>query len=161
MDNTKKEKDIRLVFVVSLILKGLNAFLEIIGGILLFFTGTVTTLLSLLINGELVEDPHDFIASHLQNLLPYFSGHSQLFFAFYLLIHGVIKIFLVVNLLRNKIWAYPTTIVVLGLFILYQLYRLSHGYSWFLVLLTVFDMLIIYLTWHEYKLVKKHVVPKL
>jgi uncharacterized membrane protein len=127
-----------------------------VGGILFLFAGSVTAILSFLIKGELIEDPTDFWATHVQHVLPYFSTHGQLYASFYLLSHGIIKIILVVSLLRNKLWAYPATIVTLFLFITYQLYRLSYGFSLVLVLLTLFDTLIIYLIWHEYKMVKTH-----
>ena len=159
MFNIKKlseEKNIHRVFVVSLVLKGLNSLLEILGGILFLFTGSVTAILSLLIRGELIEDPKDFVATQIQHLLPYFSTHGQLYASFYLLSHGIIKIILVISLLRNKLWAYPATIVTLFLFIAYQLYRLTYTYSLGFVLLTLFDVLIIILTWHEYKVVKTH-----
>jgi len=155
-----KEKNIHKAFVVSLILKGLNSLLEIVGGILFLFTGAVTAMLSFLIKGELIEDPTDFVANQIQHLTPYLSVHTQLFGALYLLSHGIIKIFLVINLLRNKLWAYPVTIVTLFIFIGYQLYRLSYSFSIFLVLLTLFDVLIIVLTWHEYKIVRKHIVAQ-
>lgn len=151
-----QEKNIHKVFVISLILKGLNSLLEIVGGILFLFTGSVTAILSFLIRGELIEDPTDFLATHIQHVLPYFSTHGQLYASFYLLSHGIIKIILVVSLLRNKLWAYPATIVTLFLFVAYQLYRLSYGFSLILILLTLFDGLIIYLTWHEYKVMKTH-----
>ena len=151
-----QEKNIHRVFVISLILKGLNSFLEIIGGILFLFTGSITMILSFLIKGELIEDPTDFVASHIQQVIPYFSTHGQLYASLYLLSHGIIKIILVVSLLRNKLWAYPATIVVLFLFIAYQLYRLTYAYSLTFVLLTLFDIFIIILTWHEYRLVRKH-----
>jgi uncharacterized membrane protein len=67
--------------------------------------------------------------------------------------HGIVKLFLVVGLLRNKLWAYPAAIVVFVLFIAYQLYRLSSAPSPLLVLLTVFDVVVIGLTWHEYRIV--------
>lgn len=159
MFNLKKyseEKYIHRVFIVSLILKGLNSLLEILGGILFLFTGSVTAILSLLIHGELIEDPTDFVATHIQHALPYFSTHGQLYASFYLLSHGIIKIILVISLLRSKLWAYPATIVVLFLFIAYQLYRLTYAYSIGFVLLTLFDVLIIALTWHEYKIIRKH-----
>jgi len=151
-----QEKSVRRIFFVSLTLKGLNALLEIIGGFLFLFTGTVTAFLTSLVSGELLEDPTDLVANQIQHWLPAFTGQAQLFGAFYLLSHGIVKIFLVVNLLRNRLWAYPATIIVMSLFVIYQLYRLSYGYSIFLVLLTVFDVFIIVLTWHEYKLVSRH-----
>ncbi len=152
-----KEKSVHRIFLVSLILKGLNAFLEITGGILFLFTGTLSSVLIFLTKGELIEDPTDLLASRLVGLIPYLSVHTQLFASFYLLSHGIIKIFLVANLLRNKLWAYPATIGFLGLFILYQLYRIAYAHSLFLIALTLFDILLIYLTWHEYSLVKKHI----
>jgi len=152
------EKSIRTLFLVSLIVKALFSAIEILGGILFLFTGTATSILTYLTNQELLEDPSDFFANHIQQFLPYLATHSQLFFALYLLSHGLVKIFLVINLLRNKIWAYPWTLVVLGLFIIYQLYRLTFGFSITLIALTVFDVLLVWLTWHEYMLVKKHII---
>ncbi len=151
-----EEKSIRRIFIISLILKGLNSLLEIGGGILFLFTSSLTVIVSFLIRGELIEDPTDFVSNQIQSILPYLSSHTQLFGALYLLSHGIIKIFLVVNLLRGKLWAYPATIISLFIFIAYQLYRLSHSFSIALVLLTLFDIFIIILTWHEYKIVKKH-----
>lgn len=150
------EKSVRRVFVVSVVLKGINGILEIIAGILLLFTGAVTNIIEALVRGELIEDPSDVIANAVQHYVPYFSQHSQLFASVYLLSHGIIKIFLVIGLLRNKLWAYPSAIVVFFLFIAYQLYRFTYTHSIFLILLTVFDLIVIWLTWHEYKIVRKH-----
>ncbi len=155
-----QEKSIRKIFVVGVILKGMNSVLEILGGILFLWSGAVSSIISFLITKELIEDPSDFLASHLQRLVPYFTAHSQLYAAFYLLSHGIVKIFLVVGLLRNKLWAYPTSIVFLCLFIVYQVYRFAFTHSLFLFLLTLFDIALIALTWHEYKFVKKHMSTK-
>lgn len=149
-----KESSIRKIFITSLILKGFNSLLEICGGLLFLFTGGVTSLLTFLIHGELIEDPTDFLAIKMQHILPYFSTHMQYYAAFYLLSHGIIKIILVICLIKNKLWAYPATIAALSLFIIYQIYRLYFGFSVVLILLTLFDLLIIYLTWHEYTVMK-------
>jgi len=149
-----QEKNIRRVFTISILLKGANAILEILLGVALLFTGAVTAIVQFLIQRELIEDPGDFIANSIQHYLPYFSQHSQLFASLYLLIHGVVKIFLVVGLLRNKLWAYPAAIAIFSLFIAYQLYRFAYTHSIFLMLLTVFDLAVIWFTWHEYKIVK-------
>jgi uncharacterized membrane protein len=76
---------------------------------------------------ELIEDPNDFVAIHLLSIAQNFTVGTQHFYAFYLLSHGVVKVFLVIGLLRNKLWAYPVSLVVLGLFIVYQLYRFVLG----------------------------------
>jgi uncharacterized membrane protein len=57
---------------------------------------------------------------------------------------------LVVALLLNKLWAYPWMIVVLLLFIGYQLYRISIDPTAGLIALTIFDVVIVLLTWREY-----------
>lgn len=149
-----QEKNIHRIFLVSVLLKAGNALLEIVGGVMLLFTGSFTKIVAYLVAGELIEDPQDFVATSIQHILPYFSEHTQLFIAFYLLSHGVIKIFLAIGLLRNKIWAYPTAIVVFILFITYQLYRFTYTHSTFLILLTIFDLFVVVLTWHEYKYIK-------
>lgn len=150
------EHAIHKVFKVTVILKAINSALEILGGIVFLFTGSITSLVIFLTQQELVEDPNDFIATHVQHFIPYFTSHSQFFIAAYLISHGVIKLFLVIGLIRNKLWAYPVAIGVFGAFILYQIYRYTHTHSVFLVFLTVFDLFLIAITWHEYKYAKKY-----
>ena len=69
----------------------------------------------------------------------------------YLLSHGAVKVVLVIALLMNKLWAYPLMITVLAIFIVYQVYRFSHSHSVSMILLTVFDVVVISLTWIEYQ----------
>jgi len=56
-----------------------------------------------------------------------------------------------VALMRRERWAYPVAFVFLGGFVVYQLYRLTYDPSIGLALLTAFDVLIIWLTWREYR----------
>jgi uncharacterized membrane protein len=67
------------------------------------------------------------------------------------LIHGAVKVGLVIALLLNKLWAYPSMIIVLLISIGYQLYRIVLNPSACLIALTVFDALIVALTWREYR----------
>ena len=140
------------LFAVGIILKGLDGVLELVSGTLLLFVAPakLSQLAILVTQPELTEDPNDFIANHIQQGAAGLTDHIVFFTAFYLLIHGAVKVVLVVALLRDKLWAYPWMIGVLGIFILYQLYQLSRGPSAGLVVLTVFDILVVILTWHEY-----------
>jgi uncharacterized membrane protein len=142
------------VFIVSLILKGANALLEIAAGIALIFYGQTTHLIEYFIRKELLEDPSDMLANLSQHYLPSLSVHSQMFLAFYFLSHGIIKLSLVGGLLMKRHWAYPTAIVVFALFMLYQMYRYALTHSMLLIVLTIFDALVIWLTWIEYKRVR-------
>jgi uncharacterized membrane protein len=65
-------------------------------------------------------------------------------------------VLLVIGLLRNKLWAYPVSLVALGLFIVYQLYRFSYTHGIGLIILTIFDIIVIALIYHEYRLVRRH-----
>ncbi|TPK92656.1 DUF2127 domain-containing protein [Mesorhizobium sp. B2-4-12] len=154
------EQRVHRIFEVSLLLKGAHALVECVGGLLLAFvsTSTIVSLVNRLTQEELTEDPNDFIASHLMHAASHFSVGTQHFYAFYLLSHGLIKLALVVGLLRGKLWAYPASLVALLLFIVYQLYRFSYTHSAGLIVLTLFDLIVIWLIWHEYRLVRRHKV---
>jgi uncharacterized membrane protein len=151
------EHRIRQLFYVGLFFKGLDGVLECAGGIVLAFisTNAIVTLSNQLTQSELIEDPHDFIATYLVHFASTFSVSSQHFFAFYLFIHGAIKVGLVAGLLLDKLWAYPVALVLMGLFDAYQLYRISYTHSLGLAVLTVLDVIIIVLIWHEWGVTRR------
>ena len=152
------EHRIHQLFEISILLKGAHALIECMGSLVLAFisTSAVVNLVTGVTRDELIEDPNDLVGTHLLSFAQDFTVSTQHFYAFYLLSHGVIKIFLVIGLLRNKLWAYPASLIVLGLFIVHQRYRYSYTHDFGLIVLTVFDLLVIRLIWHEYRLVRRH-----
>lgn len=144
-------------FELAILLKGIGALLEICGGILLAFISParLDSLVRFLTQSELAEDPHDVISNFLVHLSSSFSVGAQHFGVYYLLSHGAVKIVLVWLLWKKKIWAYPLAIFFLFLFIVYQIYRFSYSHSFWLIALSVFDGLMIYLTWMEYRRIQK------
>lgn len=153
-----QERRIHELFEISILLKGAHALIECVGGLALAVTAnaTITRLVAWLTQYELHEDRSDYVASHLLAWVQTFSVQTQHFFAFYLLSHGIVKIALVAALLRRKLWAYPASLVIMGLFIAYQVYRYSFTHSLGLVALTGFDLIVIALIWHEYGLLRRH-----
>ena len=153
-----QERRIHQLFEVSVLLKGAHALIECVGGVVLAFVSTaqIVALVQRVTQDELVEQPHDFIASHLLAWAQGFSVQTQHFYAFYLLSHGLVKIALVAGLLARRLWAYPASLVVLAGFIGYQLYRYSFTHSVGLIVLTAFDLLVMWLVWHEYQLLRRH-----
>jgi uncharacterized membrane protein len=150
----KRKEDLTdRVFHVSLLLKGLDGLLECIGGIflLLIKPEQINSWARSLTEGELSRDPHDFIANHILNTAHELTGASLLFGALYLLSHGVVKLVLVIEVLRDHLWAYTALIVVTVLFVVYQVYRMADEFSLGLFVLTIFDLVIIYLTQKEYR----------
>jgi uncharacterized membrane protein len=141
------------IFDTSLILKGLDGLLELVGGVLLLVVSPaqLTSIVMLLTQHELSQDPHDFIATHLVAYAHTLSAAVTLFAATYLLVHGIVKVVLVVAVLKRQLWAYPWLIGFLVIFILYQVYRLLLHVSVGLIALTVFDCFVVWLTVLEYR----------
>lgn len=152
------ERYIRIVFRVSLWFKAAFAATEIIGGIIAFFVSRqfLVQVADAITQGEMKEDPTDLIANYLRHAVHHFSGSTRHFTAVYLLAHGVIKLWLVVGLLRMRLWYYPTALVVFSLFVVYQCYRFSHTHSPMLLLITAVDLVVIGLTWHEYRYLRRN-----
>ncbi len=152
--STSEEKGLRTVFIIGLVLKGIGGIVEAATGVLLFFVRqtTIVKLAGFLTQGELREEPNDLIANAVNNFAKHLSLDIKTFGAFYLLAHGAINILLVAGLLRNKRWAYPSALVFLGIFLIYQTYRLAFlSFSLWLLALTIFDVFIFVLIWHEWK----------
>ncbi len=156
------EHRIHQIFQISVLLKGAHALIECVGGVVLALvsTSTITALVNTLTQEELLEDTKDLVATHLLAWAQDFSVETKTFYAFYLLSHGAVKIFLVVGLLRHKLWSYPVSLIVLGFFIVYQLYRFSYTHGAGLIVLTVFDIFVMGLIWHEYNLIRHHLPTK-
>lgn len=156
-DKVLDEKRIHLIFQVSLFLKGAFAIFEIVGGILAYVVPQwfVLSVVAVLTQRELAEDPHDLVANYLFHTAQHLSVSTRHFTAVYLLSHGAIKLWLIVGLLREKLWYYPTAMVVFALFIVYQLYRFSFTHSVLLLFITALDVVVIALTWHENRYLRR------
>jgi len=143
-------------FEIGILLKGVDAFLETVSGVFLFLVtpNAIKNIILLIAGPELSEDPNDLVFTHLVRLANNFSVSSQDFVAFYLAWHGIVKLFIVASLWKGKLWAYPTGIAFFLIFIAYQVYRFLLTNSFWLILLTIFDVVIIYLTWVEYRRIR-------
>jgi uncharacterized membrane protein len=146
---TATDKAFRLV----LYFKALHGIIEILGGVLLLVIkpAQITALIEKLTTGELNQDPNDFIATHLLKTVHHLSSASLIFGAIYLLAHGIVRLVLVVEIFRDHLWAYIGLIVVTALFMVYQIYRIIGKFSVGFLLLTIIDIIVIYLTQNEYR----------
>ena len=155
-DESRKAALREFLFRTSVLLKGLDALLEIVGGIALWLISPsfIVRVTAILTQDEIAEDPRDFVANCLRHSAANLSVSGKHFMAIYLLSHGVVKMFAVVALLKNKLWGYPLSIVIFGGFIVYQIYRFTLTGGIGLIALTVFDLVVICLIWLEYRAVK-------
>jgi Predicted membrane protein (DUF2127) len=85
--NLSDEKNIHLAFEISLLLKGVFALGEIIGGVVALFVTKelLLKIVGVLTQEELAEDPRDLIANYLLHSTQNFSISTQYFVALYLL----------------------------------------------------------------------------
>lgn len=153
MDPRRKSLAVHLLFIISVIGKGLDGVLEIVGGVLLFFVppARIHTFIRVLTQHELSEDPRDLIAGYLLDSARHLTVAATTFAALYLLWHGIVKVGLVAALLLKRRWAYPAAIAAFSLFLVYQLYRYSLSHAPELLVLSIIDVIVILLTWIEYK----------
>ncbi len=158
LKNFLVEKNWHRLFEVGITLKGLNGILETVSGclVLLVSKNAFNTVFIHLTRNELLEDPHDRFIHFLAHALQHLSTNTKTFAALYILTHGILNIFLAIQLYRERLWAYLVTIGAIILFMVYQVYRISHTHSLALTVITIWDALFILITWHEYKY-RKHI----
>src|SRR5258708_31774241 len=149
----------RKIFELGIYTKALNGVWETVAGILVFRLGIAKlgAVASFLVRGELLEHPRDILIESGLKAIQTHGGRK--FIGLYLLIHGVINIFLSIQLYRNKYWAYIITMAATGIFVIYQLHRIALYHSVPLRIATAYDIFFIWLTWHEYRYQKnKHLL---
>lgn len=149
----QSEKYWRWLFDAGVLLRILNGIWEtVVGSALLIFSATtLTNTFITLSQRELFEDPNDRLLSLGSNWIQHMSAYTKDFAGAYILFHGALNIFLAYQLARNRLWAYPTSIVLVALSVLYQTYRITHTHSIILTLVTALDVFFIVTTIHEYR----------
>jgi uncharacterized membrane protein len=151
---SRRDAVLERTFRITVILKGVDGVLELVGGMLLLFASPerVHAVVRWLTQHELAEDPHDRFANLLVEASRHLTGSATLFGALYLLAHGIVKVVLVWAVLRERLWAYPWMIAFLIAFIGFQCYRMSVRFTWSMLALTLLDLLIVALTVREYRI---------
>jgi uncharacterized membrane protein len=147
---------LRGTFRAGITMKGIDGLLEALGGVLLWFIkpSAMSATLQVLCQHELSRDPHDFVAAHLLHMSERLAHSDPLFASIYLFSHGAVKVLLAIVLWLDELWAYPVAIGIFGAFSVYQIYRYTHTRAITLLVLTVFDVAVVWLTWQEYRVQK-------
>jgi uncharacterized membrane protein len=123
---------------------------------LLHVVGTsFSDVLQALMEHEIIQEQNDFILQTLQPFCEHFSFQVTYFLIVYLVFWGVVDIVLSYNVLRHRVWAFPVSLYLIGVFVLYEAYRFTHTHS--LVLLGVIgvDLVIMWMINKEYKKLKR------
>jgi uncharacterized membrane protein len=153
MMRARLKKYLHRLYLFSISIKGLDGLLETAGGVLVSLASRndLVNVVVFFTAPEISEDPGDLVANYLRHAVFRMSESSKNFAAAYLLVNGVVKVTLVAGLLRGRTWSYRPALVVLGVFISYQLYRFAYNHSVILLAFMCFDFLALALIWIEYR----------
>ncbi len=143
-------------YEIGIVIKGIDGVLELIGGILVLSlsANAITGITHFLTESALQSNPHNYIATHIAKAGHNLAAGHNYFAAAFLLTHGLVKVVLVTCLLLNKLWAYPWALVILTLFLVYQVYQLITAPTFSMAFLSVLDVIIIFLVYREWQKVK-------
>src|ERR1700746_1322828 len=91
------------LFLLAIWLKGLDGAAVLLAGLALALTGpgAIVAFVQRISARELSEDPDDFFGNLLRHWAAGVTPHAQHFAVAYLLLHGAIKLFLAIGLIRD------------------------------------------------------------
>ncbi|WP_298226775.1 DUF2127 domain-containing protein [Gryllotalpicola sp.] len=149
-----RQRVLDLVFLIGVLVKGIDGLAELVGGVALLFVNPVQLQgdVGAVTARELREDPHDILANLLVHGVAHLGSGDMTFLAVYLLLHGVVKLAIVAALLRGSAKVYPWAIAALLAFVAFQVYQLLTAPTITVAALTLFDVVIVWLTWREWRL---------
>jgi uncharacterized membrane protein len=142
------------LFDVAIAIKGIDGGIQIIAAIVLAVIPprVITGLVQSIVTRDLLGDQEGTLARHLTKAAADFAGGDTRTFALvYLLLHGLIKVGLVLALLRKIMPMYPVAMVILGGFVVYELYRAVRTGSIALPIFAGIDIVIIIMVLREYR----------
>jgi uncharacterized membrane protein len=162
IDRLTQSRLAHIVFWVGIIFKAIDGLLEIASGVLLLTISSeaIRRFAYVLVRPELAEDPNDWLANHLLIWVFHLSTDTKTFAVAYLLVHGVIKLVIVVAIWFSQLWAYWLAGIVFSLFVLYQIAYFVLTPSLMMVFLTIVDLVIIALLPPEHRRLKLEILHR-
>jgi uncharacterized membrane protein len=145
-----------LLFRIALLVKAIDGAVELIAAVVLLLVSGATghRLIDDVLSRDLLGPPDGSLARHFVAGTAEFASGNRTFAVVYLGLHGVVKLALVAALLRKWMPAYPVAVVVLGLFVIYEIYRATQTGSVLLPVLAAVDVAIIVMIVREYRVLR-------
>jgi uncharacterized membrane protein len=158
--NDRGKKTIYELFWLSILVKALGSAGEMIAGIAVALVPStfVLHMALLLSQGDVDGDADDFLARGLSSAAHSFAISNGVLIGAYLFVRGLVQLLLVLALFKNKLWAYPLLLLVLFIFICTQVYEIYLSHSIATGVITVIDLITMYLVWREYTIVRRTIV---
>jgi uncharacterized membrane protein len=141
------------LFDVTLIVKGVAAVVDLVAAAVIFTTGSELAIRFFAKVTTLVTDfEGDGVVSQYLSLQPgSITTFDIWFITGYLAIHGIINIVLVEGIWFRRQWAYTKAMRILLLFFVYQCVRLFFVWSYWLFIITLYDLVVLLLLYNEYR----------
>jgi uncharacterized membrane protein len=150
------------LFRTALLLKGLDGAVELFAAVALVVAtpDVLEGFVRVVLEHHLLGGPQSDLAVRFARGEEQLVGAGRTFAVVFLALHGLIKCGLVVAMARRIRPAFPVAAAVLGLFVVYEIYRATRTGSVLLPLFAALDLLIIALIVREYlRLRRADVVP--
>jgi uncharacterized membrane protein len=140
-------------YLAAILIKGFDGAVETLLGLAIALAGPerLYGLVIRLTAPELADHPESRTIHAIRHGASTFADGGHRFVVFYLLVHGILKLGIVLSLLKGHgRWIYPLSVVILAGFVGYMSYRLSQEWSWWLLGFAAFDFLTILLVLNEW-----------
>ncbi len=135
---------------------------KIILGIILFkFIGTpISHLFYKIMGHKLMGDQFDFLIQIINPFMYHVSYKITYFLVIYLIFWAIIDIVLSIILLKHKLWAFPISILLMSVFVLYEIFRFTNTQSLILLWVIIMDIVLIWVIKGEYNKLKNKSIFK-
>lgn len=139
--------------MAAVLVKGLDGLLETVAGILVVLLGPVGiyNLILKVTAPEFDLHPASRALHAVRHGAANFAHTSGRIVIVWLLAHGIIKLALAIELLREKMWIFPVAVAVLSGFVGYMAYRLVGHWSPWLLAFALFDTITVVLVLNEWR----------
>lgn len=148
-----KRRALRTVFLGAVAIKGIDGLVETVAGVAVMVLGTegIHHLVIQLTAPELDLHPASKTIHLLRHGATNLEHASSRFIVIWLLVHGILKLALAIELLRGRSWIFPVAAVILSGFVAFMTYKLFVHYSLWLLAFALFDLITVVLVLNEWR----------
>lgn len=140
-------------YQAAIAIKGLDGAIETLAGLLVAIAGAerIYNFAVWITAPEIASNPDSKTAHLIRHGASGLMQGAETFVVIYLLVHGILKLGIAINLLRDKNWIFRPAIVILSGFVIFMSYKLTRHWSIWLLSFALFDVLTIALVVNEWR----------
>jgi uncharacterized membrane protein len=145
------------IFDVTLVIKGIAAVIDLVAATVIFTTGNeIVVRFFAKITTFATHFEGDGFASKILNYQAHALTTTDVWLITgYFAIHGIINIVIVEGIWFRRQWAYSRAMRILLFFFVYQSIRLFFVFSYWLFVITLYDLVVMLLLYNEYRYAEK------